>query len=222
MTDPQHQALPQHTPHNTATSKPKRLPSRLASAVVQGAMQMVPLWVTVLLAAVSYAYALKSEVYWLAQQRPKNPNVSDHYLRHFAIQSIDLKAQRYTILKSHSAERLPATETWTIETPLMEQYTLTGERLEAKAMQADYREPLETIELRGQVQVVHTGSQATGQVRTQLQTQWLSIDNAKGVLQTPKPISVARPGQQFNAQGIEYASRTGNLKTLGPVQWVSQ
>jgi LPS export ABC transporter protein LptC len=175
--------------------------------------QFIPLLLTFVLAASSYWYATQSALESFGVQ--KDPKQVDYYLRNFSVQNHDLKVQRYSIVHSPFAQHIPETNLWLITTPNVQEYNANNGLLMAQADRGVYAVDQDKLRL---LNNVHMQSKKQGQ-QTNLRTEELTLDNPNSLVTSAKPVQIERPGQQFQAKGIEFNHNTGLLKTLGAVQF---
>jgi LPS export ABC transporter protein LptC len=177
--------------------------------------QFIPLLLTFVLAASSYWYAMQNELELFQMKGPNDPAATDHYLRNFAVQNHDLTQGRYAIVHSQSAEHTPKNDEWRITKPKVQQYDTQGGLLQAQAKQGRYAASQDTITLEHQV-TLHNRKNG---IQTTLETQELTLDNPNTMITTHQAVEVTRPGQRFEANGLEFNTRTGQIKATGHVRF---
>ncbi|MCQ8897441.1 LPS export ABC transporter periplasmic protein LptC [Limnobacter humi] len=176
--------------------------------------QFIPLLLTFLLAASSYWYAMQSELSLFSSQGKKDPTVADYYLRNFSVQSQDLVLNRYSHIRSKSAEHIPQGNLWNITRPNIEQFEPQGTTVQGQALEGVYELDSDQLTLRKQVSVL---AERDG-VTTQLRSDSLVMDNPKQMIRSRDQVTIDRPGQHMVASGVEFNNSTGELKSVGPVK----
>lgn len=176
--------------------------------------QFIPLLLTFLLAASSYWYAMQSELSLFKSQGKKDPTVADYYLRNFSVQSQDLTLNRYSHIRSKSAEHIPDGNVWNITRPDVEQFEPKGTTVQGRSLEGIYALDTDQLTLRKQVTVQ---AERDG-VTTLLKSDSLVLDNPKQMIRSRDQVTIDRPGQHMVANGVEFNNSTGELKSVGPVK----
>lgn len=177
--------------------------------------QFIPLLLTFLLAAASYWLAIQAELDLFKASGKADPTVSDYYLRNFSVQSHDLAENKYSIIRSKSAEHIPQGNVWNITEPELEQFEPNQVMVKANANKGVYL--LDTDEIFMQEDVV-VNSRNEGLLTT-MTSEEIRIDNITNEISTDKKVLVVRPGQRFEAQGATLNNDTGELKAQGSIKF---
>lgn len=177
--------------------------------------QFIPLLLTFLLAAASYWFAIQSELSLFGASGESDPNSSDYYLRNFSVQSHDLTENKYSIMRSSSAEHIPRGNLWNLTKPKLEQFESNDAMLESNAKRGVYL--LDTDEVFLEEDVV-VNSRNNG-VLTSIKSEEIRIDNITSEISTDKKVLVTRPGQRFEAQGATLNNDTGELTAQGSIKF---
>ncbi|HEY1057373.1 MAG TPA: LPS export ABC transporter periplasmic protein LptC [Limnobacter sp.] len=176
--------------------------------------QFIPLLLTFLLAASSYWYAMQTELSLFNTHGQKDPTVADYYLRNFTVQTQDLALDRYSHIRSKSAEHIPQGNVWNITRPNIEQFEPKGTTVQGQALEGIYELDTDQLTLRNQVAVQ---AERDG-VTTYLKSNSLVMDNPKQMIRSRDQVTIDRPGQHMVANGVEFNNNTGELKSVGPVK----
>lgn len=177
--------------------------------------QFIPLLLTFLLAAASHWLAIQAELDLFKASGKADPTVSDYYLRNFSVQSHDLAENKYSIIRSKSAEHIPQGNVWNITEPELEQFEPNQVMVKANANKGVYL--LDTDEIFMQEDVV-VNSRNEGLLTT-MTSEEIRIDNITNEISTDKKVLVVRPGQRFEAQGATLNNDTGELKAQGSIKF---
>ena len=177
--------------------------------------QFIPLLLTFLLAAASYWLAIQAELDLFKASGKADPTVSDYYLRNFSVQSHDLAENKYSIIRSKSAEHIPQGNVWNITEPELEQFEPNQVMVKANVNKGLYL--LDTDEIFMQEDVV-VNSRNEGLLTT-MTSEEIRIDNITNEISTDKKVLVVRPGQRFEAQGATLNNDTGELKAQGSIKF---
>jgi LPS export ABC transporter protein LptC len=177
--------------------------------------QFIPLLLTFVLAATSYWFAIQSELSLFSASGKNDPTSSDYYLRNFSVQSHDLTENKYSIIRSVSAEHIPQGNVWNISEPELEQFETGNGMIKGNARKGVYLLDTDEIYLREDVVVT---SQDEGLVTT-MKSEEIRIDNITNEISTDKNVLVTRPGQRFEAQGATLNNDTGELTAQGSVKF---
>ncbi|WP_394673425.1 LPS export ABC transporter periplasmic protein LptC [Limnobacter sp.] len=177
--------------------------------------QFIPLLLTFALAATSYWFAIQSELSLFSVSGKNDPTSSDYYLRNFSVQSHDLAENKYSIIRSKSAEHIPQGNVWNITEPELEQFEAGNGMVNGNARKGVYLLDTDEIYLREDVVVT---SQDEGLVTT-MKSEEIRIDNITNEISTDKNVLVTRPGQRFEAQGATLNNDTGELIAQGSVKF---
>jgi len=143
------------------------------------------------------------------------PTSSDYYLLNFSVQSHDLAENKYSIIRSKSAEHIPQGNVWNITEPELEQFEAGNGMVKGNARKGVYLLDTDEIYLREDVVVT---SQDEGLVTT-MKSEEIRIDNITNEISTDKNVLVTRPGQRFEAQGATLNNDTGELIAQGSVKF---
>ncbi|HEX4879841.1 MAG TPA: LPS export ABC transporter periplasmic protein LptC [Limnobacter sp.] len=177
--------------------------------------QFIPLLLTFALAATSYWFAIQSEMNLFRLSGKANPEAADSYLRNFTVQSHNIKEDKYSIVRSKSAEHTPAGDVWNITKPDLEQFEPGDSTLKAEAAQGRYQMKEDRIILSQQV-VVNNNSSG---VVTVMRSEEIVIDNPANTISTDKKVEVNRGRQRFEAQGATLNNDTGELRAKGSIKF---
>jgi len=177
--------------------------------------QFIPLLLTFVLAAASYWFAIQSELSLFNASGKSDPTSSDYYLRNFSVQSHDLTENKYSIIRSKSAEHIPQGNVWNITAPELEQFESGSGMLKGNAQKGVYLLDTDEIFLRNNVVVTN---QNEG-VLTTMKSEEIRIDNITNEISTDKNVLVIRPGQRFEAKGATLNNDTGELTAQGAVKF---
>jgi LPS export ABC transporter protein LptC len=177
--------------------------------------QFIPLLLTFVLAAASYWFAIQSELSLFNASGKSDPTNSDYYLRNFSVQSHDLTENKYSIIRSKSAEHIPQGNVWNITAPELEQFESGSGMLKGNAQKGVYLLDTDEIFLRNNVVVTN---QNEG-VLTTMKSEEIRIDNITNEISTDKNVLVIRPGQRFEAKGATLNNDTGELTAQGAVKF---
>ena len=177
--------------------------------------QFIPLLLTFLLAAASYWLAIQAELDLFKASGKADPTSSDYYLRNFSVQSHNLAENKYSIIRSKSAEHIPQGNVWNITEPELEQFEPNEILVKANARKGVYL--LDTDEIFLQENVV-VDSRNDG-LLTKMTSEEIRIDNITNEISTDKKVLVVRPGQRFEAQGATLNNDTGELTAQGSIKF---
>lgn len=177
--------------------------------------QFIPLLLTFLLAAASYWLAIQAELNLFSSSGKADPTSSDYYLRNFSVQSHNLAENKYSIIRSNSAEHIPQGNVWNITEPELEQFEPSDVMVKANAEKGIYLLDTDEIYLQENVVVV---SRNDGVITT-MTSEEILIDNITNEISTDKKVLVVRPGQRFEAQGATLNNDTGELKAQGSIKF---
>jgi LPS export ABC transporter protein LptC len=177
--------------------------------------QFIPLLLTFLLAAASYWLAIQAELDLFKASGKADPSSSDYYLRNFSVQSHNLAENKYSIIRSQSAEHIPQGNVWNITEPELEQFEPNEVMVKANANKGVYL--LDTDEIFLQENVV-VDSRNEGLLTT-MTSEEIRIDNITNEISTDKKVLVVRPGQRFEAQGATLNNDTGELTAQGSIKF---
>ena len=177
--------------------------------------QFIPLLLTFLLAAASYWLAIQAELDLFKASGKADPTSSDYYLRNFSVQSHNLAENKYSIIRSKSAEHIPQGNVWNITEPELEQFEPNDVMVKANAEKGVYL--LDTDEIYLQENVI-VNSRNEGMLTT-MTSEEIKIDNITNEISTDKKVLVVRPGQRFEAQGATLNNDTGELKAQGSIKF---
>lgn len=177
--------------------------------------QFIPLLLTFLLAAASYWLAIQAELDLFKASGKADPTSSDYYLRNFSVQSHNLAENKYSIIRSQSAEHIPQGNVWNITEPELEQFEPNEVMVKANANKGVYL--LDTDEIFLQENVV-VDSRNEGLLTT-MTSEEIRIDNITNEISTDKKVQVVRPGQRFEAQGATLNNDTGELTAQGSIKF---
>lgn len=176
--------------------------------------QFIPLLLTFLLAAASYWFAIQSEIDLFNSKGKIDPESSDYYLRNFTVQSHQLQDNKYSIIRSASADHIPKGNRWNIDNPELEQFEPGEVMVQGHAKTGIYELDTDLITLRDKVVV---NSRKDG-LLTEMQSEEMVVDNTKNLISTDKTVVVKRAGQRFEAQGATLNNNTGELRAQGSVK----
>ena len=101
-------------------------------------LQFIPLLLTFALAAMSYWFAMRSELDLFRTSHTLDPTKSDYYLRNFSVQSHNLAENKYSIVRSKYAEHIPKGNVLHITKPELEQFETTHSMVKGKAEKGTY------------------------------------------------------------------------------------
>lgn len=177
--------------------------------------QFIPLLLTFLLAAASYWLAIQAELDLFKASGKADPTSSDYYLRNFSVQSHNLAENKYSIIRSKSAEHIPQGNVWNITEPELEQFEPNDVMVKANAEKGVYL--LDTDEIYLQENVI-VNSRNKGMLTT-MTSEEIKIDNITNEISTDKKVLVVRPGQRFEAQGATLNNDTGELTAQGSIKF---
>lgn len=177
--------------------------------------QFIPLLLTFVLAAASYWFAIQSELSLFSPRGKSDPTTSDYYLRNFSVQSHDLTENKYSIIRSKSAEHIPQGNVWNLTQPELEQFEPDKVMVKSNAEKGAYLLDTDEIFLRENVVV---NSRNDG-LLTVMKSEEIRIDNITNEITTDKKVFVTRPGQKFEAQGATLNNDTGELKAQGSIKF---
>lgn len=177
--------------------------------------QFIPLLLTFLLAAASYWLAIQAELDLFKASGKADPTSSDYYLRNFSVQSHNLAENKYSIIRSQSAEHIPQGNVWNITEPELEQFEPNDVMVKANAEKGIYL--LDTDEIYLQENVI-VNSRNKGMLTT-MTSEEIKIDNITNEISTDKKVLVVRPGQRFEAQGATLNNDTGELTAQGSIKF---
>jgi LPS export ABC transporter protein LptC len=177
--------------------------------------QFIPLLLTFALAAASYWFAIQSELSLFKASGKNDPTTSDYYLRNFSVQSHDLAQNKYSIIRSKSAEHIPQGNVWNITAPELEQFESGSGMMKGNAQKGVYMLDTDEIFLRNNVVVTN---QNKGMLTT-MKSEEIRIDNITNEISTDKNILVTRPGQRFEAKGATLDNDTGELTAQGSIKF---
>jgi LPS export ABC transporter protein LptC len=177
--------------------------------------QFIPLLLTFALAAASYWFAIQSELSLFNASGKHDPTTSDYYLRNFSVQSHDLAQNKYSIIRSKSAEHIPQGNVWNITAPELEQFESGSGMMKGNAQKGVYMLDTDEIFLRNNVVVTN---QNKG-ILTTMKSEEIRIDNITNEISTDKNILVTRPGQRFEAKGATLDNDTGELTAQGSIKF---
>ena len=177
--------------------------------------QFIPLLLTFLLAAASYWLAIQAELDLFKAGGKADPTSSDYYLRNFSVQSHNLAENKYSIIRSKSAEHIPQGNVWNITAPELEQFEPNEVMVKANARKGVYLLDTDEIYLKENVVV---DSRNDG-LPTKMTSEEIRIDNITNEISTDKKVLVVRPGQQFEAQGATLNNDTGELTAQGSIKF---
>lgn len=177
--------------------------------------QFIPLLLTFLLAAASYWLAIQAELDLFKASGKADPTSSDYYLRNFSVQSHNLAENKYSIIRSKSAEHIPQGNVWNITEPELEQFEPNDVMVKANAEKGVYL--LDTDEIYLQENVI-VNSRNEGMLTT-MTSEEIKIDNITNEISTDKKVLVVRPGQRFEAQGATLNNDTGELTAQGSIKF---
>lgn len=177
--------------------------------------QFIPLLLTFMLAAASYWFAIQSELSLFSSRGKADPTTSDYYLRNFSVQNHDLVENKYSIIRSKSAEHIPQGNVWNLTQPELEQFEPNKVMVKSNADKGTYL--LDTDEIFLQENVV-INSRNDG-LMTVMKSEEMRIDNIANEITTDKKVLVTRPGQKFEAQGATLNNDTGELKAQGSIKF---
>lgn len=177
--------------------------------------QFIPLLLTFLLAAASYWLAIQAELDLFKASGKADPTSSDYYLRNFSVQSHNLVENKYSIIRSKSAEHIPQGNVWNIKEPELEQFEPNEVMVKANARKGVYLLDSDEIYLQENVVV---DSRNDGLLTT-MKSEEIRIDNISNQISTDKKVLVVRPGQRFEAQGATLNNDTGELTAQGSIKF---
>lgn len=185
------------------------------SALFNLISQFIPLLLTFIMAAASYWFAIQSELSLFNTSGKADPTSSDYYLRNFSVQTHNLAENKYSIIRSKSAEHIPLGNVWNITEPELEQFEPGDVMVKGNAQKGIYMLDTDEIFLREDVVVT---SKNEGLLTT-LTSEEMKIDNITNEISTDKNVLVVRPGQRFQAQGATLNNDTGELSAQGSVKF---
>jgi len=185
------------------------------SALFNLISQFIPLLLTFIMAAASYWFAIQSELSLFNTSGKADPSSSDYYLRNFSVQTHNLAENKYSIIRSKSAEHIPLGNVWNITEPELEQFEPGDVMVKGNAQKGIYMLDTDEIFLREDVVVT---SKNEGLLTT-LTSEEMKIDNITNEISTDKNVLVVRPGQRFQAQGATLNNDTGELSAQGSVKF---
>ncbi|RZS38717.1 LPS export ABC transporter protein LptC [Limnobacter thiooxidans] len=191
------------------------MPVKPVSAFFNLISQFIPLLLTFVLAAASYWFAIQSELSLFSARGKADPTVSDYYLRNFSVQSHDLAENKYSIIRSKSAEHIPQGNVWNLTKPELEQFEPNKVMVKSTASKGAYLLDTDEVFLREDVIV---NSRNDG-LMTVMKSEEIRIDNIANEISTDKKVLVTRPGQKFEAQGATLNNDTGELKAQGSIKF---
>lgn len=177
--------------------------------------QFIPLLLTFLLAASSYWFAVQSELSLFGASGKVDPTSSDYYIRNFSVQNHNLAENKYSIIRSKSAEHIPQGNVWNITNPELEQFEPNNVMVNGNAKQGVYLLDTDEIFLQNDVVV---NSRKNG-LLTVMKSDEIRIDNITNEITTDKKVLVTRPGQKFEAQGATLNNDTGELTAQGSIKF---
>lgn len=185
------------------------------SALFNLISQFIPLLLTFTMAAASYWFAIQSELSLFNASGKADPTSSDYYLRNFSVQTHNLAENKYSIIRSKSAEHIPLGNVWNISEPELEQFEPGDVMVKGNARKGVYLLDTDEIFLREDV-VVNSKNEG---LLTTLTSEEMKIDNITNEISTDKNVLVVRPGQRFQAQGATLNNDTGELNAQGSVKF---
>lgn len=177
--------------------------------------QFIPLLLTFLLAAASYWFAIQSELSLFSSSGKADPASSDYYVRNFSVQSHNLAENKYSIIRSKSAEHIPQGNVWNIIDPELEQFEPNNVMINGNAKTGVYLLDTDEVFLKKEVVV---NSRNNG-LLTVMKSDEIRIDNITNEITTDKKVLVTRPGQKFEAQGATLNNDTGELTAQGSIKF---
>ncbi|HEX4916457.1 MAG TPA: LPS export ABC transporter periplasmic protein LptC [Limnobacter sp.] len=177
--------------------------------------QYIPLLLTFALAGSSYWFAVQSEMSLFRLSGKADPNTADSYLRNFTVQSHNLKENKYSVVRSESAEHTPAGDVWDISKPDLEQFEPGNVVLKGEAEEGTYLMQEDRIILSKNVRVNSTDNGLT----TVMQSEHIVIDNPANTVSTNQQVQVVRGRQRFEAQGATLNNDTGELRAQGSIKF---
>lgn len=185
------------------------------SALFNLISQFIPLLLTFAMAAASYWFAIQSELSLFKTSGKADPTSSDYYLRNFSVQNHNLAENKYSIIRSKSAEHIPLGNVWNITDPELEQFEPGDVMVKGNARKGIYMLDSDEIFLKEDV-VVNSKNEG---LLTTLTSEEMKIDNITNEISTDKNVLVVRPGQRFEAQGATLNNDTGELSAQGSVKF---
>lgn len=185
------------------------------SALFNLISQFIPLLLTFAMAAASYWFAIQSELNLFKTSGKADPTSSDYYLRNFSVQNHNLAENKYSIIRSKSAEHIPLGNVWNITEPELEQFEPGDVMVKGNARKGIYMLDSDEIFLKEDV-VVNSKNEG---LLTTLTSEEMKIDNITNEISTDKNVLVVRPGQRFEAQGATLNNDTGELSAQGSVKF---
>jgi LPS export ABC transporter protein LptC len=188
---------------------------KLLTSLITLLSQFIPLLLTFTLAALSYWFAVQSELSLFKMNGKVDPTSSDYYLSNFSVQNHHLKEKKYSIIRSKSAEHIPQGNVWNVSSPEIEQFEPNNIWIKGHSKQGIYLLDTDEIILREQVVV---NSRKNEQLTT-MKSDEIRIDNITNEISSDQKVLVNRPGQRFEAQSAILNNDTGELTALGSVKF---